>query len=145
VADPYGLDLEDTLRAGLHLARLLQSLPTADDPLATLATAQARLGPLGPAGAFDGTRFTAWRRAHWPDGRRAEEAGAALAAGPDRRSNRPAVLALLLRHPALTAPALARAITPQAALRLLAPLAAAGVVAEVTGRKSFRAFGIFCG
>ena len=79
--------------------------------------------------------------------RQAEQAGAALAAGPDRRSHRPAVLALLLRQPALTAPALARAlaITPQAALRLLAPLAAAGVVAEVTGRKSFRAFGILCG
>jgi hypothetical protein len=78
---------------------------------------------------------------------RAEAAGAALAAGEDRRSRLPAALALLLRHPALTAPALAAllAITPQAALRILTRIAAAGVAAEVTGRKSFRAFGILCG
>jgi DUF1365 family protein len=79
--------------------------------------------------------------------RRAEAAGMALAAGEDRRSRLPATLALLLRHPALTASALAAllAITPQAALRILIRVAAAGVAAEVTGRKSFRAFAILCG
>ena len=53
--------------------------------------------------------------------RAAETAGLAFAAGEDKRSRLPATVDLLLRQPALTAPALARrlAITPQAALRLL--------------------------
>jgi hypothetical protein len=76
--------------------------------------------------------------------RAAETAGVALASKQDRRSRRPAAIALLLRHPALTAPTLARqlAITPQAALRLLGGFKAAGLVGEITGRKSFQAFGI---
>jgi hypothetical protein len=79
--------------------------------------------------------------------RRVEASGLELAAGQDRRSRLPAALSLLLRHPALTAPALARQlnITPQASLRILGQLAAAGVVAELTGRKSFRAFGVVGG
>ena len=74
--------------------------------------------------------------------RDAETAGLAFAAGEDKRSRLPATVDLLLREPALTAPALARrlAITPQAALRLLARLAQAGLVREVTGRGRFRAF-----
>jgi predicted Rossmann fold nucleotide-binding protein DprA/Smf involved in DNA uptake len=79
--------------------------------------------------------------------RQAEAAGVALAAGQDKRSRLPAVLDHLLRQPAVTAPALARRleITPQATLRLLGQLAAAGVVSEITGRRSFRAFGIVIG
>jgi hypothetical protein len=110
----------------------------------------ARLAPDGAAwpvvflhlvaeAARAGTRTLAGLRA-------AKAAGAALAAGQDRRSRLPAAIALLLRHPALTAAALARqlAITPQAALRLLDGLRAAGLVGEVTGRKSFQAFAILC-
>ena len=79
--------------------------------------------------------------------RQAELAGAALAAQQDKRSRLPVVLDHLLRQPAVTAPALARSleITPQAALRLLDQLIGAGVVGEITGRKSFRAFGIVSG
>jgi hypothetical protein len=256
--DANWLDLDEKIGGALHLARLLQRLPAADDPLATAAAARAGLGPLGRGSVapFDPDRFARWRAAHWPDARRraaqrpallraagaaaawmesgiadrpdaaqalavaamllrragtlrtiplpiwagwsalcaaddpgilprlrgdvaarlaggswpavflhlaaeaaraglrtlaalrrAEAAGAALAAGEDRRSRLPEAVALLLRHPALTAPALAAhlAITPQAALRILTRVAAAGVAAEITGRKSFRAFGILCG
>ena len=74
--------------------------------------------------------------------RQAEANGTALAARQDRRSRLPDALALLLRHPTLTAPSLARhlAITPQAALRILGQFVATGVAAEITGRKSFQAF-----
>ena len=76
--------------------------------------------------------------------RAAETTGVAFAAGEDRRSRLPATVDLLLHQPALTAPALARRldITPQAALRLFARLAQAGLVREVTGRNSFRAFAL---
>jgi hypothetical protein len=71
-------------------------------------------------------------------------AGAALSGACDRRARLPDALAAVLRHPALTPLMLARQlrITPQAAARLLARLAQAGIVAEITGRKSFRAFAI---
>ena len=76
--------------------------------------------------------------------RQAEVAGVALAAGQDKRSRLPAALDHLLRQAAVTAPALARSleVTPQAALRLLGQLVTAGVVSEITGRKSFRAFAL---
>ena len=76
--------------------------------------------------------------------RAAETAGLAFAAREDKRSRLPDTVDLLLREPALTAPALARqlGITPQAVLRLLARLAQAGLVREVTGRGRFRAFAI---
>jgi len=76
--------------------------------------------------------------------RAAETTGVAFAAGEDRRSRLPATVDLLLHQPALTAPALARRldITPQAALRLFARLEQAGLVREVTGRASFRAFAL---
>jgi hypothetical protein len=257
-ADATWLDRDAIVDGVLPLARLLQHLPAADDPLATAETAQTRLGPLapGPWVPFDPDRFAAWRAMHWPDGRRrgdatpallraalaagtwmeagiadvpdaaqalattalwlrragalktiplpvwagwsglcaqgdpaalprlrgdvaarlvlpevplwpavflhlaaeaartgarilaalrqAEAAGSALAEGQDKRSRLPQAVGLLLRHPALTATALARhlAVTPQAALRLLTRLEAAGVVAEITGRKSFQAFAI---
>src|SRR4051812_33570251 len=62
------------------------------------------------------------------------------AAEKDKRSRLPATVDLLLRQPALTAPALARRldITPQATLRLFARLEQAGLVREVTSRDSFR-------
>jgi hypothetical protein len=76
--------------------------------------------------------------------RQAEAAGAALAAQQDKRSHLGAAIEALLRQPALTASALARqlAITPQAALRLCARLDQAGLVREVTGRGSFRAYSL---
>jgi hypothetical protein len=80
--------------------------------------------------------------------RQAEANGTALIVRQQHRhSCRASALALLLRHPALTAPSLARhlAITPQAALRILSQFVAAGVAAEITGRRSFRAFAIVGG
>src|SRR4051794_5496176 len=76
--------------------------------------------------------------------RAAEAAGLACATGEDKRSRLPATVDLLLRQPALTAPALAGRldITPQAALRLFTRLDQAGLVREVTGRDSFRAFAL---
>lgn len=69
-------------------------------------------------------------------------AGARLTARCDRRSRLPAALDAALAVPVLTPTALTRdlAVTQQAATRWLTALAAAGVVQEVTGRKSFRAF-----
>ena len=74
----------------------------------------------------------------------AEAAGAALAAQQDKRSHLGAAIEALLRQPALTASALARhlGITPQAALRLCARLNNAGLVREVTGRGSFKAYSL---
>jgi hypothetical protein len=71
-------------------------------------------------------------------------AGARLTAGLDRRSRLPEALAAVLRRPAVTAKGLAASldVTPQAALRLLAELADAGIVRESTGRRSFRAFAV---
>jgi DNA-binding transcriptional ArsR family regulator len=73
----------------------------------------------------------------------AATAGAALTTR-DPRARLDDALAAVLRHPALTPAMLAQrlGITPQAASRLLARLAAAGIVTEITGRKSFRAFAI---
>jgi HTH DNA binding domain len=80
------------------------------------------------------------------DLRAAESAGLAFAAREDKRSRLPATVEMLLRQPALTAPALARRleITPQAALRLFSRLEREGLVGEVTGRGSFRAFATVC-
>ena len=80
----------------------------------------------------------------WAELRAAEATGLAFAGGEDKRSRLPATVDLLLRQPALTAPSLARRldITPQAALRLFARLEQAGLVREVTGRESFRAFAL---
>ncbi|MBV8318482.1 MAG: hypothetical protein JOZ53_26375 [Planctomycetaceae bacterium] len=75
---------------------------------------------------------------------RAAAAGAALTAETDQRGRLPDAIDFVLREPAVTAKSPARhfRITPQAALRLLAALARAGVVRETTGRRSFRAFAI---
>jgi len=72
----------------------------------------------------------------------AEAAGATLTSGLDKRSRLADAMELALRVPALTPKSLARRlrITHQAAIRLLTRLAEAGVVAEITGRRSFRAF-----
>lgn len=74
----------------------------------------------------------------------AEATGRALAAQSGARSRLGAAVEAVLREPALTPKALAGRIgvTHQAALRLLAVLAQAGVVAEITGRRSFRAFSV---
>jgi DNA-binding MarR family transcriptional regulator len=70
--------------------------------------------------------------------------GAVLTADLDVRSRLPDALEAALRIPALTPRMLAQRlrITPQAATRLLATLTDAGIVAEITGRKSFRAFAV---
>jgi len=72
----------------------------------------------------------------------AAAAGTRLIADRDRRSRLPAALEAVLAVPALTPKALAEqlAISQQAATRLLVTLADAGVIREMTGRKSFRAF-----
>ena len=252
--DDAWLAADETITRALALARLLGSLPVADNPLVDAARAESWLAPLAPrATPFDAPRFARWRDAHAPDGRRrdarpallraaqaasgwlesgvsdrpdaiqalaaaalllrrlgaaesvppplwaawpalcapdeasvlprlrgdtaarlapggassvvvflhlvaesaragrrvlagllaAERAGLAFAAGADKRSRLPATVDLLLRQPAITAPALARqlAITPQAGLRLLARLEEAGLIREVTGRGRFQAFG----
>jgi hypothetical protein len=79
--------------------------------------------------------------------RRAEQIGIAAAEGQDKRSRLPDAIKFVMRHPGVTAPALAASlgVTHQAALRLLMRLAAAGMLSEVTGRRSFRAFGIVQG
>ena len=71
---------------------------------------------------------------------RAEAAGAALAR--TARSHLPQALDHVLRSPVITARSLADSlsITPQAALKLIRQLLAAGVVREATGRAAWRAF-----
>lgn len=71
---------------------------------------------------------------------RAEAAGATLAR--TTRSYLPRALDHVLRIPVVTARGLAEdlVITPQAALRLLRQLIAAGVIREATGRAAWRAF-----
>ena len=65
-------------------------------------------------------------------------------AGTDRRSRLPDALDALLRTPVLTPKALAAQlrIVPQTATALLRTLQTEGVVREVTGRGSFRAFAV---
>jgi hypothetical protein len=71
---------------------------------------------------------------------RAEAAGTAL--GRTARSHLPQALDHVLRSPVVTARGLADSlsITPQAALKLVRQLAAAGVLREATGRAAWRAF-----
>jgi DNA-binding IclR family transcriptional regulator len=66
------------------------------------------------------------------------------AAAGDKRSRLPDAIDALLRIPALTPKALATRlrIAPQTATALLRALQAKGMVTEVTGRGSFRAFAI---
>ena len=70
--------------------------------------------------------------------------GRGALAGADRRSRLPDALEALLRAPVLTPKALAAQlrIAPQTATALLRTLQAEGVVREVTGRGSFRAFAV---
>lgn len=70
--------------------------------------------------------------------------GAALTKGLDKRSHLGAAVKAVLCSPAIMPKGLARqlGVTPEAALRLLATLTTAGVIREVTGRKSFRAFAV---
>ena len=74
----------------------------------------------------------------------AAEQGRGALAGTDRRSRLPDALDALLRAPVLTPKALAAQlrIVPQTATALLRTLQAEGVVREVTGRGSFRAFAV---
>jgi hypothetical protein len=70
--------------------------------------------------------------------------GRDLTASCDRRSRLPDAVDALLRAPVLTPKALAARlrIAPQTGTALLRELAAAGLVREVTGRGSFRAFAL---
>jgi HTH DNA binding domain len=70
--------------------------------------------------------------------------GRGALAGTDRRSRLPDALDALLRAPVLTPKSLAAQlrIVPQTATALLRTLQAEGVVREVTGRGSFRAFAV---
>ena len=72
------------------------------------------------------------------------EQGRGLAARSDKRSRLPDALDALLRAPVLTPKALAAQlrIAPQTATALLRTLQDKGVVREVTGRGSFRAFAV---
>ena len=72
------------------------------------------------------------------------EKGRGLLARSDRRSRSPDALDALLRAPVLTPKALAAQlrIVPQTATALLRTLQTEGVVREVTGRGSFRAFAV---
>jgi hypothetical protein len=72
------------------------------------------------------------------------ERGRALITDCDRRSRLPAALNAVLRSAVLTPKGLAAelAIAPQTATALLRELRAAKLVAEITGRRSFRAFAI---
>jgi hypothetical protein len=74
----------------------------------------------------------------------AAEQGRGLAAGLDKRSRLPDAIEALLRTPVLTPKALAGklGIAPQTATALARELQAKGVVREVTGRGSFRAFAV---
>jgi hypothetical protein len=72
------------------------------------------------------------------------EQGRGVVAGSDKRSRLPDALDALLRTPALTPKALAARlkVAPQTGTALLRELQGRGVVREVTGRGSFRAFAI---
>jgi hypothetical protein len=72
------------------------------------------------------------------------EQGRGVVAGSDKRSRLPDALDALLREPALTPKALAARlkVAPQTGTALLRALQGRGVVREVTGRGSFRAFAI---
>ena len=74
----------------------------------------------------------------------AAEQGRGVVAGGDKRSRLPDALDALLRVPALTPKALAARlkVAPQTGTALLRELQGRGVVREVTGRGSFRAFAI---
>ena len=74
----------------------------------------------------------------------AAEKGRGVVAGGDKRSRLPDALDALLRVPALTPKALAARlkVAPQTGTALLRELQGRGVVREVTGRGSFRAFAI---
>ena len=74
----------------------------------------------------------------------AAEQGRGLVAGGDKRSRLPDALDALLRTPALTPKALAARlkVAPQTGTALLRALQGRGVVREVTGRGSFRAFAV---
>ena len=74
----------------------------------------------------------------------AAEQGRGALAATDRRSRLPDALDALLRAPVLTPKALAAQlrIVPQTATALLRTLQAEGVVREVTGRGSFRAYAV---
>jgi hypothetical protein len=74
----------------------------------------------------------------------AAEQGRGLVAGGDKRSRLPDALDALLRTPALTPKALAARlkVAPQTGTALLRALQEKGVVREVTGRGSFRAFAV---
>ncbi|MBS0642191.1 MAG: hypothetical protein JSS43_20175, partial [Proteobacteria bacterium] len=79
--DDVWLAADEKIGRALTLARLLDRLPSADNPLVDHTRAEAWLGPLGPqACPFDAHRFTTWRAAHMPDGRRSDPRPALLRA-----------------------------------------------------------------
>ena len=98
-------------------------------------TAAHVLGAIDPA-RYDVRPIAITRTGAWVE---AEAAAKALAAGRDAL---PDALDAVLRAPVVTADTLAKTlqVTPRAAPGLLQQLMAAGVVREVTGRASWRAF-----
>src|SRR4051812_17530112 len=69
--DDAWLAADEKIGRALTLARLLDRLPSVDNPLVDHARAEAWLGSLAPqACPFDAHRFSTWRAAHMPDGRR---------------------------------------------------------------------------
>ena len=72
------------------------------------------------------------------------EKGRGLAAAADKRSRLPDAVDALLHAPVLTPKALAAQlrVAPQTGTALLRELQARGLVKEVTGRGSFRAFAV---
>ena len=121
------------------------------DALPTLRSDAAdRLVGWGRDGDLAGRLPAPHRRERAPGTARAgpardrSRAGQGPLAGTDRRSRLPDALDALLRAPVLTPKALAAQlrIVPQTATALLRTLQTEGVVREVTGRGSFRAFAV---
>jgi hypothetical protein len=121
--------------------------------LPALAAVRRNAGPVRDRADFG----TLARRIPAPGGRTARaglreldrlvsvsERARALTDKADRRSRLPDAIETVLRVPVLTPTALAQKllVAPQTAAALLRDVRSAGVVREVTGRGSFRAFAI---
>jgi hypothetical protein len=79
--DDAWLDADDKITRALALARLLERLPAAENPLVDAARAEAWLALLAPqACPFDAHHFGTWRAAHAPDARRPDPRPALLRA-----------------------------------------------------------------
>ena len=130
-------------------------IPPPASAIATTCRACAAMPPIAWSAATGRSpgrsRFSTWSpRAPAPRLRELDrleavaEQGRGLAAERDKRSRLPDAIEALLRIPVLTPKALAGTlgIAPQTATALLRALQAKGVVREVTGRGSFRAFAV---